>query len=55
MNCYAKHGEPCKCRRVTGTCTRCRRDVTVSHGERAPKLDLDSPGTLASYVCLRCR
>ena len=54
MNCEQTYGTGCRCKRLSGSCVKCRRDVTVSAGERADALPNDK-GRLIGYLCVRCR
>ena len=54
LNCTQATGLPCRCRRLSGKCVQCRRDVTVTNGENADFLPHDK-GRLTGYRCVRCR
>jgi hypothetical protein len=55
MNCEQTYGTACRCKRLSGTCVKCRREVTVSAGERATPALAHDRGRLIGYRCVRCR
>jgi hypothetical protein len=55
MTCEQTYGRPCRCRRLSGSCVQCRREVTVSAGEHATPILAHDKGRLVGYRCLRCR